>query len=173
MQNLLEQYNSIKPDKNWVKQTRKELKAQMPNSNWPVYSGFLVLALAFCLGLFISESPEKPVTQKIEIVQTAQNIVKTAKKIEAKIEAKILAVKTETSQEDELDPLTKLLEDLEKAKLRTEILEEIEELIKNNDFVIAREKLDKLLNYDKNIDNTTPLFDGVKVEESIELKINY
>jgi len=164
MQNFLEQYKNIKPSADWVRQTEKNLKAVMPKSQWPIYSVVFVLALglSLSLSLVLREEPEKPVgtdlvssqkTQnpltpeqtKTEIAKTIKKATKVAKKIEEAIEEKILAVKTKTSQQDEIDPLIKLSEDLENAKATREFLEEIEKDIENNDYVIARQKLDKWL----------------------------
>lgn len=166
MQNLIEQYNSIKPDKSWVKQTRKDLKSQMPSSHWQAYSGAFVIAVVLALSAISYEGHEriekqihfsKTITQE-HAVATVKQAKKVSKKIEQSIEKQIKevqevqAVKTESSSEDDINILTKLLEDLENAKANTKTIEEIEELIKKGDFVLAREKLDKLIINGKNID---------------------
>lgn len=175
-QELIQQLNNlreIKPSTGWVRQTKKDLKSQMPSSHWKAYSGAFVIALILALSAISYESPnnqnlvQNSETQEINFSKFTQEqaveTVKQAKKVSQKIEQNIQeqiqevqevqATKTESSQEDEIDPLVKLYEDLEKAQLRTEILEQIEELVKNNDFVMAREMLDKLIINGQNIDN--------------------
>lgn len=153
----LQTLRNIKPDALWLKQTEKNLKAVMPKSQWPIYSVIFVLAIALSFGLVLREESEKPVgadlvsaqktpeQTKTEIAKTIKKATQTAKKIEQAIEEKILAVKTKTSQQDEIDPLIKLSEDSENAKATREFLEEIERDIENGDYVIARQKLDKWL----------------------------
>ncbi|MFH1392483.1 MAG: hypothetical protein ABIG90_02255 [bacterium] len=160
MQNLLEQYKSIKPSQDWAKKTEKELKANMPASQWPIYSAVFVLAITLSLGFILREDQEvlAPIKiiqnqdqnqdqaeQKTEISKTIKKARTAAKKIEQAIEAKVQATRISSSQEDQIDPRIKLLEDLEKAQATSLLLEEIEKDIDNGDYLIARQKLNKYL----------------------------
>lgn len=165
MQKLLEQYNSIKPDKGWVKQTRKDLKSQIPGPNYSLYTSGLLVIFILSLGLIAYEAPPqafKIVEQRQEqkqIAKTVQQARQTAKKIE-----KILTAKIESNEADEISPVVKLQEDLDEIKATGIILDGIEQDIQNGDYLIARQKLDKLL---KNSNIEEP---KLKVEGSIEIE---
>jgi len=180
MQKLYEQYSVVKPDASWIKQTEKQLKAEMPTPQWPIYSLVMFLVLGLSLGFVVLESKDSPIkiiqkqeaqeqeTPQQQAVKAVKQAKKQAKKIQENIQEKILSIKTQAFEQDEIDPLVKLRQDLEKAKATTEMLVEIEDDIQNGDFVIAREKLDKWLKNGKNIDVSISSFDEVKVEDSIE-----
>jgi len=165
----LQSLRSIKPSRDWLSKSERELRAQMPKSQWPIYSVVFVLALGLSFGFYSSSpkneqsfiSPELIQEQgaatqaqaqvaKEQVKATVQKAKTAAKKIEQVIEAKVQAIKINSSQEDQLDPRVKLLEDLEKAKATSAALTEIEKYIEEGDYVVAREKLNQLL---KNLDS--------------------
>lgn len=160
----LQTLRNIKPSQEWLSKSERKLKAQMPSSQWPIYSVIFVLALGLSLSLILNESPEKsikliqeqqereeeqsltPEQTKTEITKTIKKARAAAKKIQTHLEEKIVATKIESAQGDDIDARIKLLEDLDKIKATGTTLEEIEKDINNNDYVLARQKLDKLLN---------------------------
>lgn len=171
MQKLLEQYNSIKPDQEWVKRTEKDLKSQIPGPNYSVYGSGIIVVLFLIFGLTVIQGPEQAFKivekeqQIYKMVEQVKEIKKTARKLEKEIQ-EVLTVKTEVSDMDEIDPLVKLRLDLEKVKNAGKVLDDIEQDIANGDYLIAREKLDKLL---KNSNIEEP---NLKVEGSKEIDNN-
>lgn len=171
LEQLKQQYDSFKPREDWVKATRKDLKSQTPGSNWTAYSSGIIVVLFLVFGLTIVQGPEQAFKivekeqEQRQLVEQVKEIKKTAKKIEKEIK-QVLSVKTEISESDEIDPLVKLKLDLEKVENAGQVLQEIEKDIANGDYLIAREKLDKLL---KNSNIEEPI---IKVEGSKEINNN-
>ena len=162
----LQTLRNIKPSQDWVKRTEKDLKAVIPKSQWPIYSVIFCLALGLSLLGVIHELPVQESSDKsIKIIQeqkeeqktltqaqakeqakaTVQKAKTVAKKIQAHLEEKIMASKIAPGPEDQVDARIKLLEDLDKVKAAGGILGEIEKDIENNDYLIARQKLNKYL----------------------------
>jgi hypothetical protein len=192
----LRSLRGIEPDPAWLKKSEKELLSQMPKAQWPVYPIVAVLVFALSMGLVLFESPQRAVkliqqvqdqnkeshqeevenkvamTDIKDVVARVKKASNTAKKIERHIEERIvMASKVGSSSDKAADPLIKLKEDLAKIKATRELLEEIEQDIKNGDYVIARKKLDKFLKDGDNNDNTeesTSHFNNTKWEVKVE-----